>query len=53
MLLIIASAILVLGFSVSLSADVEYEHTVKAPSSVESLVQDMSKMKKAGKCGSK
>ncbi|MDA3908254.1 MAG: hypothetical protein PF437_04135 [Sulfurimonas sp.] len=53
LLSIVASTILVLGLSPSLYADVEYEHAVKTPSSVESPTQDMSKMKAAGKCGSK
>ncbi|WP_415396093.1 hypothetical protein [Sulfurimonas sp. CS5] len=53
LLSIVASTILVLGLSPSLYADVEYEHAVKTSSSVDSPTQDMSKMKAAGKCGSK
>ncbi|MGB5964958.1 MAG: hypothetical protein WBF77_00740 [Sulfurimonadaceae bacterium] len=55
LLAIAASTILVLGLSITAYAEneaqVELEHAIKTPSSLETPKEDMSKMKAAGKCG--
>ena len=55
LLTLASGTILVLGLSITAyagsSAQVELEHQIKTPSSIESPTQDMSAMTAAGKCG--
>ena len=55
LLTLASGTILVLGLSITAyaenAAQVELEHQIKTPSSIESPKQDMSAMKAAGKCG--
>ncbi len=48
---LILLSVLTLGILYANDAQTELEHAIKSPSGVESVAEDMSAMKAAGKCG--
>ena len=48
---LILAAVMTAGIAYAGDAQVELEHAIKSPSGVESVAEDMSAMKAAGRCG--